>query len=321
MVRQPVLSFGLGLIRGAGPLCAARSELFMVSTGLASRRARRFAAIAQTAAALTASLALGDDAGATSRRDAPAPPFVRDRTILAGLGPARAGPFALDPSLHLRLTVDDRPYPLFALGGLTAAPVAVGDLLRCVFEPQPASQDSYALNLSATPPPSEEQFADCPASDFTLSDSLGGPLLLSAPVDAIRISSGFGMRMHPILGFTRMHEGVDFAASLGDPVLAAGNGVVEEARWAGDYGRWLKIRHGPKFETGYAHLSAWAPGIAPGVEVRRGEVVAFVGASGLATGPHLHFEVIRDGRRIDPQSLERKGRSAGARFVTKWGLL
>ncbi|HEV7157966.1 MAG TPA: M23 family metallopeptidase [Caulobacteraceae bacterium] len=287
----------------------------MVSLWLASRSARGFAAIAQTAAALTASLALGADAGATSRHDTPT--SLVERAILEGLEPAGGGPFAADASLHLRLSVDDRPYPLFAPGGPPAAPVAVGDLLRCLFEPRMAQFENYLLNLSPAPSPREgEYFGDCPASDFTLGDRMGGPLLLSAPVGAVRISSGFGMRLHPILGFTRMHEGVDFAASLGAPVLAAGDGVVEEARWAGEYGRWLKIRHGSKFETGYAHLSAWAPGIAPGVEVRRGEVVAFVGASGLATGPHLHFEVIRGGRRIDPQSLERKGGSAGARFVT-----
>ena len=98
-----------------------------------------------------------------------------------------------------------------------------------------------------------------------------------------------------------MHQGVDFGASEGAPVLAAGDGVVEEARWAGGYGRWLKIRHAEGLETGYAHLSAWAAGIAPGSRVRQGEVVAYVGATGLATGPHLHYEVFADGQRIDPE--------------------
>lgn len=125
-------------------------------------------------------------------------------------------------------------------------------------------------------------------------------LLLRTPVDGARISSPFGLRLHPILGFTRMHQGVDFAAGIGAPVFAAGSGVVEEARWSSGYGRWLKIRHSSNLETGYGHLSAWAPGIAPGVTVRQGQVVAYVGDSGLATGPHLHYEVFQTGRRVDP---------------------
>jgi murein DD-endopeptidase MepM/ murein hydrolase activator NlpD len=125
--------------------------------------------------------------------------------------------------------------------------------------------------------------------------------LLRTPVGQARITSLFGMRLHPILGFTRMHEGVDFGAPSGAPVFAAGDGVVEEARWSGGYGRWLRIRHASGLETGYAHLSDWAAGVGPGARVRQGQVVAFVGSSGLATGPHLHFEVFQDGQRIDPR--------------------
>jgi len=129
----------------------------------------------------------------------------------------------------------------------------------------------------------------------------GGGGLLRTPLEGARLTSAFGPRLHPLLGFTRMHEGVDFGAPVGTPILAAGDGVVEEARWAGGYGRWLKIRHAPDLETGYGHLSAWGPGIAPGVSVRQGQIVAFVGASGLATGPHLHYEVFAAGRRVDPR--------------------
>lgn len=127
--------------------------------------------------------------------------------------------------------------------------------------------------------------------------------LLRTPVDGAHVTSTFGPRLHPILGFTRMHQGVDFGAPIGSPVLAAGDGVVETTGWVGGYGRWLKIRHGPELETGYGHLSAWAAGIAPGVAVRQGQVVAYVGQSGLATGPHLHYEVFRAGQRIDPSAL------------------
>lgn len=138
-------------------------------------------------------------------------------------------------------------------------------------------------------------------SDFASgADGARRSVLLRTPVDGARVSSPFGLRLHPILGFTRMHEGVDFAAGVGSPVFAAGSGVVEEARWSGGYGGWLKIRHASGLETGYGHLSAWAPGIAPGATVRQGQIVAYVGDSGLATGPHLHYEVFQTGRRVDP---------------------
>ncbi len=126
--------------------------------------------------------------------------------------------------------------------------------------------------------------------------------LLRTPVDGARLTSVFGLRMHPLLGFTRMHQGLDFGASTGTPVLAAGDGVVEEARWSGDFGRWLKIRHADGLETGYAHLSAWATGLSPGTPVRQGQIVAYVGATGLATAPHLHYQVFKGGRAIDPRT-------------------
>ncbi|HEV2365165.1 MAG TPA: M23 family metallopeptidase [Caulobacteraceae bacterium] len=130
-------------------------------------------------------------------------------------------------------------------------------------------------------------------------------LLLRTPVQHAQVTSPFGLRLHPILGYTRMHQGVDFGAPAGSPVLAAADGVVEQERWNGGYGRWLEIRHTDRLETGYAHLEAWAPGIAPGTRVRQGEVIGYVGASGPATGPHLHFEVRLDGRPIDPASAPR----------------
>jgi murein DD-endopeptidase MepM/ murein hydrolase activator NlpD len=131
--------------------------------------------------------------------------------------------------------------------------------------------------------------------------------LLRTPIDAARITSGFGLRMHPILGFSRMHQGIDFGAPVGSAVYAAGDGVVEEARWAGGYGRWLKIRHEGGWETGYAHLSGFAPGASPGAFVHQGQLVGYVGATGLATGPHLHYEVIRSGQRIDPRTADPQG--------------
>jgi murein DD-endopeptidase MepM/ murein hydrolase activator NlpD len=103
-----------------------------------------------------------------------------------------------------------------------------------------------------------------------------------------------------VLGYTRAHKGVDFGAGTGTPILAAGDGVVLEARrWSG-YGNWLRIRHSGQWDTGYGHISRYAPGIRPGVHVRQGQVVAYVGSTGLATGPHLHYEVWLNGQRVNP---------------------
>jgi murein DD-endopeptidase MepM/ murein hydrolase activator NlpD len=124
--------------------------------------------------------------------------------------------------------------------------------------------------------------------------------LLRTPVDGARITSLFGIRRHPVLGYTRAHQGVDFGAGTGTPILAAGDGVVLEARrWSG-YGNWLRIRHGGGWDTGYGHISRYAPGIRPGMRVRQGQVVAYVGSTGLATGPHLHYEVWLNGARVNP---------------------
>ncbi|HEY2661965.1 MAG TPA: M23 family metallopeptidase [Caulobacteraceae bacterium] len=126
--------------------------------------------------------------------------------------------------------------------------------------------------------------------------------LLRTPVDGARVTSGFGMRMHPILGYTRMHQGIDFGVPSGTPVFAAGDGVIEEARWAGGYGRWMKIRHTGGWETAYGHLSGWAA--RPGQHVRQGQVIAYSGSTGESTGPHLHYEVMDAGRKVDPKSAK-----------------
>nr|WP_295112003.1 peptidoglycan DD-metalloendopeptidase family protein [uncultured Caulobacter sp.] len=124
--------------------------------------------------------------------------------------------------------------------------------------------------------------------------------LLRTPVDGARITSVFGTRRHPVLGYTRAHKGVDFGAGAGTPILAAGDGVVLEARrWSG-YGNWLRIRHSGQWDTGYAHISRYAPGVRAGTRVRQGQVVAYVGATGLATGPHLHYEIWLKGERVNP---------------------
>ncbi|MGH6914217.1 MAG: M23 family metallopeptidase, partial [Geminicoccales bacterium] len=128
--------------------------------------------------------------------------------------------------------------------------------------------------------------------------------LLRTPVDGARLSSRFGMRRHPILGYTRMHQGVDFAAPSGTPIYAAGNGRVVEARRNGGYGNYVEIRHNSEYSTAYAHLSRFAKGMSPGRRVTQGQVIGYVGTTGRSTGPHLHFEVRKHGSQINPLKLK-----------------
>ncbi len=131
--------------------------------------------------------------------------------------------------------------------------------------------------------------------------------LLRTPVDGARISSSFGMRHHPILGFTRMHQGVDFAVPAGTPIMASGDGVIASAGWAGGYGNMVVLRHNGTYSTAYGHMSHIAKGIKPGVHVHQGEVIGYVGMTGLATGPHLHYEVRVDNKQINPLGVRLVG--------------
>lgn len=128
--------------------------------------------------------------------------------------------------------------------------------------------------------------------------------LLRTPIDGARMTSNFGLRRHPVLGYARAHQGVDFGAGHGTPILAAGDGVVVKAsRWGG-YGNYVQIRHSGGWETGYAHVSRYAKGIKPGAKVRQGQVIAYVGSTGLSTGPHLHYEVWQRGKRVNPVGVK-----------------
>lgn len=124
--------------------------------------------------------------------------------------------------------------------------------------------------------------------------------LLRTPIDGARLSSGFGMRRHPIMGYSRMHRGVDFAAPTGTPIYAAGDGVIERASRFGSYGEYVRIRHNDRYSTAYAHLSRYGEGISQGVRVKQGQVIGYVGTTGASTGPHLHYEVLRNGEQINP---------------------
>lgn len=134
--------------------------------------------------------------------------------------------------------------------------------------------------------------------------------LMRTPVNGARLSSGYGMRRHPILGYSRMHKGIDFAAGAGTPVMAAGDGVVRRASTYGGYGNYIRVSHADGYETAYAHLSRYARGIRPGVRVRQGQIIGYVGSTGRSTGPHLHYEVMQRGRQVNPLSLKaRTGRN------------
>ena len=128
--------------------------------------------------------------------------------------------------------------------------------------------------------------------------------LIKTPVDGARLTSRFGRRKHPILGYKKMHRGIDFGAPRGTPVMAAGNGTVEVAGWNSNYGRYLRIRHNGRYKTAYGHLAKFQRGVRKGKRVRQGRVVAFVGSSGRSTGPHLHYEILVNNRRINPLRLK-----------------
>lgn len=127
--------------------------------------------------------------------------------------------------------------------------------------------------------------------------------LLRQPVPNGRFRSPFGMRFHPILRYRKMHWGVDWAAPRGTPILAAGNGVIEKASWQGGYGRHTQIRHANGYVTSYSHQTKFAKGVVPGARVRQGQVIGYVGSTGLSTGPHLHYEVIVNGTKVDPMRI------------------
>jgi len=115
-----------------------------------------------------------------------------------------------------------------------------------------------------------------------------------------KITSPYGWRIHPVFGDLRFHEGVDFGAPKGTPVVATADGTIEDIGWRGNYGEYIRVRHDGHLATAYAHLAGFARGMHRGTEVKRGEVIGYVGRTGVATGPHLYYEVMIDGKRIDP---------------------
>ena len=128
--------------------------------------------------------------------------------------------------------------------------------------------------------------------------------LMKTPINGARLSSAFGMRKHPIDGFNKMHRGTDFAAPMGTPIMASGSGLIIRARWCGGGGNCIKIKHNSTYETIYAHMKNFARGIREGIRVKQGRIIGYVGSTGKSTGPHLHYEVVESGKKINSQKLK-----------------
>jgi len=195
--------------------------------------------------------------------------------------------------------------------------VALGDRVTLVIDPAAgrlADETSGGVLYAAIDHDGHStRFYACQTGIRGVIDGEGRPLndeLLRTPIGNPRITSVYGPRLHPLLGYSRMHRGVDFGAPAGTAVLAAGDGNVAALDWASGYGHLIRLVHQGGLETRYAHLSAWAPGLRPGAHVRQGQVIGFVGESGLATGPHLHFELYENGVARDPEHIPL---TAGAR--------
>jgi len=128
--------------------------------------------------------------------------------------------------------------------------------------------------------------------------------LMKTPINGARLSSAFGMRKHPIDGYNKMHRGTDFAAPMGTPIMASGSGIITRARWCGGGGNCVKIKHNSTYQTIYAHMKSFGRGIREGIRVKQGQIIGYVGSTGKSTGPHLHYEVVKNGKKINSQNLK-----------------
>ena len=128
--------------------------------------------------------------------------------------------------------------------------------------------------------------------------------LMKTPINGARLSSSFGNRKHPILGYTKLHTGTDFAALSGTPIMASGSGTVTRSRWCGGGGNCVKIKHNSTYETIYAHMKSFAKGIREGKKVKQGQIIGYVGSTGMSTGPHLHYEVVVIGKKVNSHKLK-----------------
>lgn len=193
-----------------------------------------------------------------------------------------------------------------------------GDTMEILYETYETEDGEFShygdllfasLNVNKTDIPIYRYVREGRSADYFHEDGSSlRQLLMKTPVDGARMSSGYGMRKHPILGYSKMHKGMDFAAPRGTPIYAAGDGVVERANRFGTYGNYMRIRHNGSYKTAYAHIRNFAKGIKNGKRVKQGQVIAYVGNTGRSTGPHLHYEVIKNGRQINPKSVKSTNR-------------
>jgi murein DD-endopeptidase MepM/ murein hydrolase activator NlpD len=170
--------------------------------------------------------------------------------------------------------------------------VKAGDLLFTSFSPRGKTMDYWLFEDSD----GQENFYDAEGKTAKRK-------LRATPINGARLSSSYGSRRHPILGYRKMHSGVDFAAPRGTPILAAGSGVIERANRYGSFGNYVRIRHSDGYQTAYAHMKGFARGIRAGSRVSQDQVIGYVGTTGRSTGPHLHYEVIHNGKKINPRQL------------------
>jgi murein DD-endopeptidase MepM/ murein hydrolase activator NlpD len=192
--------------------------------------------------------------------------------------------------------------------------VQAGDEFRILYEYQTNGTHSKVKNprilyasISLNDKPKEIYRHELPSGKADYFDTKGQSIkkaLLKTPINGARISSGFGMRHHPVLGFSRMHKGLDYSAPKGTPILAAGDGVVTLVKnQSRGYGKHVQIKHNGNYSTLYAHMNKFANNLKPGSRVSQGQVIGYVGATGLASGPHLHYEVIDSGKKVNPSKV------------------
>ena len=216
--------------------------------------------------------------------------------LLYGLGPSQASAAARAQALKLiRRRLD------------LTRDVALGDTMTLVLGAPSGGASVGVLYAAIDHAGRLTQAYNCGSADADPIDGDGRPRIdgvLRQPVSLATVASAFGQRLHPILGYWRFHRGIDLRAAAGTPVSAAGDGRVAAAGWVGAYGRLVRLDHSAGWQTGYAHLSAWAPNLHTGDLVRQGQVIGYVGSSGLATAAHLHFEVYHHGVAVNPEHFQ-----------------
>lgn len=201
--------------------------------------------------------------------------------------------FAFDVDMQRDVTASDEYTVLYeTFLDEDGIPVRTGDVIYAALTAKGNPHEFYRYKTNGR-------------SDFYNAEGENGrQFLMRTPVDGARLSSGFGRRKHPVLGYSKMHKGTDFAAPRGTPIMASGDGVVEKVKWGRGYGKYIKLKHGKGYETVYAHMSRFAKGLKPGSRVQQGQVIGYIGSTGMSTGNHLHYEVIYKGRHINPMSAK-----------------